>query len=109
MVVEKEFNITPFRLFLGKVIPNNQTEWFFIENYSLNNLSNVLTKYFYIIKKEYYIEPNYEQLFNMLTIFKAALLKKIPKRYSVLLDIKVLKREQRDNKEILIVQYIFEN
>lgn len=109
MIVEVEFNITPFKMFLGKVIPSKQTEWFFIENYSIRDLSTVLDKYFYILEKEFIEEPNFEQLFNMLAIFHTAIIRKAPKEYAVLHNAAVTKRYVNDDgKDIIRVKYFFD-
>jgi len=109
MVVEKEFNIGPFKAFLGKVILREPTEWFFIENYSLKDLSLVLDKYFYIIGKEYADTPNLEHLFHVLCIFHTALIRRAPEARAVLNNIVVMDRYVNENgKDVIKVKYFYD-
>jgi len=108
MVISKEFNITPFKAYMGKVIPAKDTEWFLIENYSLKNLSIILDKYFYILEREYPDIPNYEQLFQLLSIFKTAIYRRAPKERSIIENIEVTERYVKDGNNVIKVNYYFE-
>jgi len=110
MVKTIEVNISPFRMFLGKIIPNESTEWLLIRYFNLNNLSTVIDDYFKYVETKAYVDPDYDQLFNILSIFKTAITRRTPHTFLVLDNIEVTDFFKNESgKEIIKVRYTYDS
>ena len=104
-----KLNITPMKLFIGKVLPEFTSEYFILEHFTKYNKRKLILDYLdYIDKNAGTTFINYEMLVHMFVIFDKVLTRNIPVVNKGFLGYKVKKLIRTGNNLGIEIEYEFE-
>ena len=108
MIKHIHIDITPFKIFLGKVCYGVETEWFLVDNYDANKYREIMERYYAILETTRAIDINYDNLFLFFSLLKTAFARRKPLHHGLLTNIKVVERSNKNGRYIIKVEYTFE-